>query len=284
LSQHKYGWIPTPEAEKALAPTRLFDASKPLPASVDLRTSGFMPPVYDQGQLGSCTANGGAGAIAYDLAKQGQPGFMPSRLFIYYNERVLGGDVDQDGGATITQDAAAMNKWGACPETPDDPYDIAKFTVKPSKKAYSDGLLRRSVDYQQVQQSEQAIRSVLADGIPVLIGFTVYDTFESQAVAENGIVPMPQSDEQVLGGHCVLVVGYEQLNGEPYWIARNSWGPGWGDQGYFYFPKQYLLDNQLASDFWTIQTVSAPNNGDPAPHTDWLDRIADDIWHFVEKV
>ena len=86
-----------------------------------------------------------------------------------------------------------------------------------------------------------------------MFGFTVYESFESDAVAQTGNMPMPNSAEQVIGGHAVLAVGYD--NEDRVFIVRNSWGEGWGDAGYFYMPYAYLLDDNLADDLWTIRVV-----------------------------
>lgn len=255
-----YGWKPSlPDVRNF----RLhFGDSPEIAASVDLRTSGFMPPVWDQGQIGSCTAHGSGAAYSYDLAKQGEAeGFQPSRLFVYYGARTIEGTVSQDSGATITDAIKALNRYGCPPET-DWTYDITKFDVKPPQKAFDDGALREAVKYAQVPQTAADMKACLTGGLPIVIGFTVYDSFESQAVADTGDVPMPQATENILGGHCVLVVGYTVRDGQPVWICRNSWGTTWGDKGYFYFPEQYLLNPNLASDFWTVQSVSSPS---PAP-------------------
>ena len=118
-----------------------------MPAAVDLRAN--CPPVYDQGQLGSCTANAIAAAIEFDRKKQRLTDFVPSRLFIYYNERVMEGTVSSDLGAQIRDGIKSVNKIGAPPET-DWPYDIAKFAQKPPTKAYTDAKLDRAIQYQKV--------------------------------------------------------------------------------------------------------------------------------------
>jgi C1A family cysteine protease len=123
-----YGWIPDLPDHRdhlyAAPPPRL----TALPPSTDLRPQ--CPPVYDQGQLGSCTANAIAGAIEFDQMKQGQTPFVPSRLFIYYNERDIEGTVGSDSGAQIRDGIKSVAQQGVCPE-PEWPYDITKFTEKP---------------------------------------------------------------------------------------------------------------------------------------------------------
>jgi len=131
-----YGWLPDlPDHRDHLyaAPIAVLQA---LPPHVDLRPQ--CPPIYDQGQLGSCTANGIAGAIHFDRMKQHlQPNFTPSRLFIYYNERVIEGTVNEDSGAMIRDGIKSVATQGDCPET-EWPYDITKFTVKPPANCYTD--------------------------------------------------------------------------------------------------------------------------------------------------
>jgi C1A family cysteine protease len=95
------------------------------------------------------------------------------------------------------------------------------------------------------------MKACLASGYPFIFGFTVYDSFESDAVAKTGIVPMPSKTELVLGGHAVMAVGYD--DSKKWFIVRNSWGEDWGDKGYFYIPYDYLTNKNLASDFWTIK-------------------------------
>jgi C1A family cysteine protease len=100
------------------------------------------------------------------------------------------------------------------------------------------------------------LRASLAAGLPFTFGFTVYESFESEQVAETGVVPMPKSNEQIVGGHCVVAVGYDTPSRR--FIVRNSWGDGWGDKGYCYLPWAFftMSQNSLASDIWNIELVS----------------------------
>jgi len=220
-----------------------------LPSSVDLRPD--CAPIEDQGQLGSCTSFATGAAIRYARKKQGLSDFVTSHLFLYYNSRSKSTKT-VDAGATIRDAIKAAAKQGDCAET-DWPYDISKFASKPPVQAYQDALKDRAISYLSVAQDGTQMKNCLAQGWPVVIGFTVYSSFESNAVAQSGVVPMPSKSESVLGGHAVLIVGFR--DDKQQWICRNSWGQ-WGDQGYFYMPYDYLLNRRLSSDFWTIRAMS----------------------------
>lgn len=249
---HAYGWVPdVPDQRDYLyaAPREVLGA---LPPSADLTSS--CPPVYDQGQLGSCTANAIGAALEFDADKQGIAGYTtPSRLFIYYNERVMEHTVASDSGAQIRDGVKSVATQGACPET-EWPYDIAQFAAQPTPQCYVDAKLHRAIAYQRVTRTLAQMQGCIADGYPFVFGITVYESFETQRVAQTGVVPMPGPSEQVLGGHAVLAVGYD--NAAQTFRVRNSWGQGWGQAGYFTLPYQYLLSTGLSSDFWTIRTLA----------------------------
>jgi C1A family cysteine protease len=245
-----YGWMPDVPDQRDL----VFAAGRvgTLPPSVDLRPS--CPPVYDQGQLGSCTANAIGAAIQYEQIRQKEAKpFAPSRLFIYYNERVMEHTVGQDAGAQIRDGMKSVNKIGACPET-DWPYVIANFTRKPPPGTFKDAPLGKAVLYQRVIQTLDQMKGCLAAGFPIVLGISVYESFESQQVAKSGVVPMPASSEKLLGGHAILAVGYHDT--DQRFIMRNSWGTSWGMKGYFTIPYAYLTDSNLCDDLWTIQMVA----------------------------
>jgi C1A family cysteine protease len=220
---------------------------------VDLSAKPDMPPVYDQGQLGSCTANAIAAAVDFQNHRQDQKWLTPSRLWIYYQERVMEGTVSQDSGAQIRDGMKAVAKLGVCPET-DWPYDIATFADKPPSKDYTDAKKDKVLTYESAPQELFGLKSVLASGLPVVFGFTVYESFEGPEVAKTGILPMPSPSESVVGGHAVLMVGYDDAHDR--FRVRNSWGTSWGQDGYFEMPYQYATNTKLASDFWAVQTTS----------------------------
>jgi C1A family cysteine protease len=250
----RFGWVPDLPDHRDKMYSAPFVHVAQLPPSFDLRPG--CPPVYDQGQLGSCTANAIGAALEFDQMKQGLADiFVPSRLFIYYNERVMEGTVGQDAGAMIRDGVKSVNKVGA-PHEKLWPYSDANpgpFTKKPSTAAFNDARNHPAVVYQRLTQDPLQLKGCLASGYPFVFGITVYDSFESAAVAKSGKVPMPKPKEKQLGGHAILAVGYDDT--QRRFIIRNSWGTGWGMKGYFTLPYEYVLDPNLADDFWTIRTV-----------------------------
>ena len=246
-----YGWIPDlPDQRDFLyaAPVAILAA---LPRRVDLRT--LCPPVYDQGPLGSCTANAIAAAVQFDRIKQKlAESFRPSRLFLYYNERVLEHTVDADSGAQLRDGIKSVAKQGDCPET-EWPYVVARFRTRPPIRCYRHAVKHRAVVYQRLTPMAGQLKGCLASGYPFVFGFTVYESFESASVARSGHAAMPGPCERVLGGHAVMAVGYDDAR--QWFVVRNSWGAGWGLKGYFTLPYAYLTDRNLADDFWTIRVV-----------------------------
>jgi len=251
-----YGWKPDLPDQRDLLYSAPVVALQKLPPKVDLRKG--CPPVYDQGQLGSCTANAIGAAVQFDQKKQGLKDYVPSRLFIYYNERDIEGTTDQDSGAMIRDGVKSVNKLGVCAET-SWPYDPSPFppnpklTQKPSQACYGEASKHIAVQYSRVPRTLNQMKGCLASGYPFVFGFTVYQSFESKQVATTGQAPMPGPAEEVLGGHAVLAVGYDDSSQR--FIVRNSWGTGWGIKGYFTLPYPYLLDGNLSDDFWTIRLV-----------------------------
>ncbi|MFN8308347.1 MAG: C1 family peptidase [Chitinophagales bacterium] len=249
----RFGWRPDmPDfRDKPFAASK--KTVKALPKSVDLRK--HLPEVYDQGQLGSCTGNAIAAALQFELRRQGmQYDFMPSRLFIYYNERVIEGTVDIDNGAEIRNGIKSVNKLGACTEKRWK-YSAGKvqFKKKPTADCYNEALQHQVLSYHRVPRDLKQIKGCLAEGFPFVFGFSVYEKFEDEGVAKTGTLQMPAAGEKLEGGHAVLCVGYNDATGRL--LVRNSWGKDWGQDGHFTMPYEYILNENLADDFWTIRMI-----------------------------
>jgi C1A family cysteine protease len=238
-----FGWIPDVPDQRDY----LFSAIRPvvrLPKSIDLRRA--CSPVEDQGELGSCTANALAGNLEFLDLLDGVYDDV-SRLFIYYNERVLERTVDEDAGASLRDGIKTLKKTGSCHEAL-WPYRIEDFAKKPSPRCYAQAKKHLIESYHRLETLTEML-TCLAAGYPFVFGFAVYESFQTQAVARTGRVLMPRKDERMLGGHAVAAVGYDQA--EKRFLVRNSWGSGWGQKGYFTMPYEYL--EALAADFWTIR-------------------------------
>jgi C1A family cysteine protease len=245
----KYGWNKAGHYYKSAEKYILQDSHlSKIIKHVDLRDE--CPAIYDQGHLGSCTANALAFCYQYDELHQKEPNqFTPSRLFIYYNERNMEGHVLEDSGAEIHDGVQALNTIGVCSET-EWVYDISKFTVKPDENCYTTALLHKTSAFRPIQQDLSQLRLALITGFPVVFGFSVYESFESPDVAKTGNMPIPLPTEKCLGGHAVAAVGFDDTR--KVFIVRNSWGVSWGDKGYFYMPYAFITNPDMASDFWTI--------------------------------
>ena len=189
----------------------------------------------------------------YEYKQNESNKFTPSRLFIYYNEREIEGNINTDSGAEIRDGIKTISKIGVCPETL-WPYDITQFTVKPKYECYEMAKHHRSIQYKRVLPTLEQLKSGLSNGFPIVFGFIVYESFESEETAKTGIVKMPEQSEKVLGGHAVTLVGYDDTKGT--FKVRNSWSAKWGDKGYCYFPYDYITDSNLCSDFWTVQKIN----------------------------
>jgi C1A family cysteine protease len=247
-----YGWLSQLPDHRDL---QYVSAGAPMPAAVAPLTANI--PAYDQGQLGSCTGNGCARLFEHRLHAEGRALLIPSRLFIYYNERALEGTINSDSGAQVRDGLKVLAKFGAPPET-DWPYNIGKFKLKPPAQAYADALKDQALQYHAVKLALADIKQALADGNPVVGGFTVYESFESARVAQTGLMPLPGAKEAVLGGHCVLWDGYDDAS-QTFWCA-NSWGQAWGcapaagkARGWFKMPYANLKN---CSDFWVLLKVA----------------------------
>ncbi len=246
-AKHSFGWVRDLPDHRDFQYAAARRVTATLPPIVDLRAG--CSPVEDQGTLGSCTANAIVGALEFLELKDGLPLTDLSRLFVYYNERVMEHTVQSDSGAQIRDGIKSVAKQGVCSE-PKWPYLISKFKSKPMPTCYKEALKHRITQYQSLS-SLTDMRACLAEGDPFVFGFTVYESFESDRVASTGRVSMPKKSERVLGGHAVLAVGFNDK--QKRFIVRNSWGPGWGLQGYFTMPYAYLTNPQLASDFWMVR-------------------------------
>ena len=245
----KYHWVPD-KLDKRDHPYLLTGASQS--SVVDLRP--YCSTIENQGNLGSCTGQAIAGAIEL-LHKRASRTLDVSRLFIYYYERQYIGTVNYDSGAYIRDGIKVCYTYGAPVESL-WPYNINKFRTVPPSTAMQDAAKRKVTSYQRVADFNGVIDAV-ASGHPVVVGFTVYSSFESNSVAKTGVMPYPNTiKERVLGGHAVLIVGYNKNRN--VFIVRNSWGSGWGEGGYFYMPFQVIQNTSMSSDFWIIKSLANP--------------------------
>lgn len=238
------------------------EATAKLPASVNLKA--HCPPVVDQGQIGSCTGNAIAGMmgymqlreIRYKLDPSGAPEmfdtktFMPfSRLFIYYNEREMEGTTNEDAGAMIRDGIKSISSTGVCSEKTWS-YTPSHLYKMPPVAAYKEASQHVVKTYSRINGLTE-MKACLAAGYPFVFGFTVYDNFMTEEMARTGKLTMPGPNDSVQGGHAVMAVGYDDAHKR--FTIRNSWGTSWGLNGYFHMPYEYISNDDLASDFWTIR-------------------------------
>lgn len=245
----KFGWIEDKPDERDYKFKLSMRAAAERPEIVDLRKK--MPPVYDQGDIGSCTSNSTAATIDYLWGKEGKCHQPPSRLFIYYNARMIEGTIGEDAGASNRDAIKSVNKYGSTWERL-WPYHEEFFAEKPGWLAYWLGKRHRAVRYERVAVDAQEMETCLYQGFPIVIGCDIYTTFMGDEAAKTGKIPTPDTNtEKYLGGHSMLVCGYRQK--DRVFIVRNSWGKGWGDRGYCYMEYDYLLNENICGDYWAVK-------------------------------
>ena len=255
MPKRYYGWRPGLPNKRF--PQLTLASYPPLAAAASVITTGFLPPIWDQGQTGSCTGHGSTRAIAFARAKQSLPFVDLSRLFAYWNARVAEGTQWSDSGASVSDVIAAAQQFGAPPYT-DLPTDPSLVTVQPSAQTFADALANKAILATRVLGANPASfqyhfkHCIGVLGLPVVFGFTVYESFESDAVASSGIMPVPGPSEQIVGGHCVVATAYDDA--AKMVTCDNSWSDTWGQAGRFQMPYECIFDIDMASDFHAIET------------------------------
>lgn len=256
VAKYKYGLKPSKKHV-----SDLHYAASPilsLPPVFSLRQQ--CPPVYDQGQTGSCTGNSTAGVCQLKRTLEGKQNVVePSRSFIYYNARAMEGTTGEDAGATIKDVCTGVIQNGFCSEN-EWPLDPATFLTTPPQKCFDDAKPEAGGQFLWVGEGltgnalVKALKQAIASKDPIVAGITVYESFESAQVAKTGMVPVPHFWEQVLGGHAIAIIGWNDHI--KCFECRNSWGPQWGDNGYFFLPYAFVGNPRLASEFGALQLIA----------------------------
>jgi len=259
----RFGWIPDipDKRDWRYKKLSLVKPTLTIPKIVNWKGK-YTSKIVDQGELGSCTGCALQGMLEFIQIRNRKLGLSTipfaylSRHFIYYGERELEDSIDYDSGAYIRDGIKVLNKIGVCSENK-CPYDVNRFTEKPSDIAYTEALKHTVSSYYRLDTLDD-MRHCIADGYPFVFGFTVYESFMSDTVANTGIVPMPVNEnvkENVIGGHAVMAVGYDDTVKK--FNIRNSWGTEWGREGYFTMDYDYLTNRDLSDDFWTVRSFTA---------------------------
>jgi len=224
-----------------------------LPPSVNLAAT--CPPVFDQGSIGSCTANAAGTMYSQVLNQMTRSVLIPSRLYIYWNTRSLEGTTSRDVGATLRGTMRSLARFGVCRENTWI-YQRSNLFRRPNSGCYTEGSDRQALSYAAVPTDLFQMKSILNSGYPFVFGMLLFSSFMRGSTTGNIPIPNP-STESYLGGHAMCAIGYDDAR--EVFIVRNSWGR-WGDNGNLYIPYSYMTDTNLCFDMWVLYTLEIPSS------------------------
>jgi C1A family cysteine protease len=220
-------------------------SNSPLRDSVDLRP--WASAVENQFHLGSCVGQAVVGAYELLLRKNNPAEFEDlSRLFVYYNARLMEGHVNEDDGAYVRDAIKAVYTYGICLEKL-WPYDTGLFSVPPTVNSYEDATHRTIKNYYKVNGLGNILDALNQDR-PIVASMQVYSNFDNLEDSVDYTLTMPTASDNILGGHAVVLVGYNLA--KKLILCRNSFGADWGIAGYFWVPFEYVSTNFM--DNWTF--------------------------------
>jgi C1A family cysteine protease len=246
--KHALGYIPdVPDLrDKRISDLRAMDKFEAaLPSRVDMRA--YFSPIENQGRLSSCTAQAGVGAMEMLALLKQQPYQDLSRLFLYKITRELLGWTGDVGG-TLRATAKAMVKYGVCPESM-WPYITSTYERAPTSSMMTAASQKQVLKYYRCTTLDD-VKWCLANGLPVIIGFSCYD--HAFNPGPTGRIEMPSANTRLAGGHAVCLTGYD--DSRRCVLIRNSWGNLWGNFGYGELVYDYFSSG-LASDIWSLAEV-----------------------------
>ena len=219
-----------------------------LPKSMDLRSK--CGDIFDQGDLGSCVSNSTSFCMRFLFTNFNNEKFVPSRLFIYYNGRIIENeDINEDSGLMVMDGYKSVVKYSACGEN-NWAYDVTKFAQQPPKQCYAAAKEHKHLKGSSL--TSNGLKACLVAGFPISFGAALFESFMSDTTAQSGIVPIPdENTEERVGGHCMTIVGYDET--QTAFLVANSWSDKWGIKGYCWFPYKYMLNENLVTEFWTFR-------------------------------
>ncbi len=276
----KYGAIPDIPDQRDL--WTVFPETVKYYNTIDLRKLNFFPDIYDQGELGSSVAHALLACYIFSLKKDGIYNYESSKLspqFIYYNQRVISNTTECDTGASIRDGIKVLERLGVCNEEL-YPYNPFFFRDRPTIESYENAMTnkyKQSIQYRRIKPIIEEIMKSISIKLPVIMGFTLYDSFEHPDVARTGIMPIPKSGEKIIGHHAVLIVGYDIPR--KYVLCRSSWGINFGQGGHFWIPFQ-LINSRYCSDLWIISSGSNRSTSNLMG----TEKIVEKVEKIVEKV
>ena len=242
------GWIRDPYDSR----DKLYKLTKPVEDVQYVNLISDFPQIFDQLTISSCVAQGSSAQFFNIRRKCKMHEFVPSRLMIYFEGRREIGMIMKDSGMRPRDAMKIMTKIGACDEKL-WPYIISKFKDSPPAKCYEEAEKHQLLEYHRLGHSLNEMKACLIEGYPFGAGIDVFESMMSKEVSMTGWVPMPKPKERNLGGHYVVVVGFDEK--AKVFILRNSWGTSWGMGGHFVLNYEYLLNDKLSDDFWTLRQV-----------------------------